>query len=166
VLQMIKDNCGKRPVYFSRTSAGYGQSLGLGNYLLTQGLARKMLTYVPTPSRDTVVVPGDGFLDVTRTRRLWNEVYEAPKSLASRNGWPDQPSIGIPWLYLSTGATLGTALQLQGDVAGAQKVLEQTEAAAKGVRLGDVFAQLRPRFDTPAAGPTDSPVRTAVPLGP
>ena len=166
VLQMIKDNCGRRPMYFSRTSAGYGQSLGLGSYLLTQGLARKMLTYVPTPSRDTVVVPGDGFLDVTRTKRLWNEVYEAPKSLARRSGWPDQPSIGIPWLYLSTGATLGTALQLQGDMAGAQKVLEQTEAAARGVKLGDVFAQLRPRLDSPQGGPTDSPAATAVPLGP
>ena len=166
VLQMIKDNCNERAMYFSRTSAGYGQSLGLGSYLLTQGLARKLLTEQPTPGRDTVIVPGDGFLDVTRTKRLWNEVYEAPRSLAARKGWPDQPSIGIPWLYLSTGATLGTALQLQGDAAGAQKVLREAEAVAKGVGLGEIFSQLRPQIEGRQPGQTDSPAATAVPLGP
>ena len=166
VLQMIKENLGgARPIYFSRTSATYAQQLGLGSYVLTQGLARKVLPSEPTPSPDTVVVPGDGYLDVQRSARLWNEVYEAPKSLARRNGWNDQPSIGIPYLYLSTGTTLGMALQAQGNRAAAEKVLKDTEALAKGVRLGDVFAQLRPQLEAPAIGPMDSAQRTAIPLG-
>jgi hypothetical protein len=165
VLQMIKENLGgDRPIYFSRTSAGYGQSLGLGSYLLTQGLARKVLPDVPVASADTIIVPGDGFMDVKRSTALWNTVYEAPKSLARRTGWNDQPSIGIPYLYLSTGSTLGMALQARGDRAGAEKVLRDTEALAKGVKLDDVFAQLRPQIEQPF-GPTDSPARTAVPLG-
>ena len=47
VLRMIKDNTG-RPIYFSRTSGGYGsQELGLGPYLITQGLARKLVPEEP-----------------------------------------------------------------------------------------------------------------------
>ena len=103
-------------------------------------------------------------MDLNRSVALWNQVYEAPKSLARRKGWNDQPSIGIPYLYLSTGTTLGMALQARGDRAGAEKVLKDTEALAKGVKLGDVFAQLRPQIEAPF-GPTDSPARTAIPLG-
>src|SRR5215210_2005356 len=46
VLRMIMDN-NERPIYFSRTSGSYGQSLGLRDYLLTQGLARKLLPETP-----------------------------------------------------------------------------------------------------------------------
>ena len=42
-----------RPIYFSRTSAGYGNELGLGNYLLTQGLATKLFIAAGRPGRRT-----------------------------------------------------------------------------------------------------------------
>ena len=45
VLRMIADSWNDRPLYLSRTSAGYGNELGLGSYLLTQGLATKL--FVP-----------------------------------------------------------------------------------------------------------------------
>jgi len=42
-------------MYFSRTSGDYGEEMGLGQYLLTQGLARKLMPRIPAaPSRDTV----------------------------------------------------------------------------------------------------------------
>ena len=48
VLLMIRDNP-DRPVYFARTSGGYGHELGFGPYLVMQGLGRKLLPDVPTP---------------------------------------------------------------------------------------------------------------------
>src|SRR3569832_1693159 len=122
VLRMIKDNTG-RPVYFSRTSGGYGQELGLGPYLLTQGLARKLLTNIPQQSKDTVLVQGEGFVDVKRTTDLWTQVYQAPKSIVAKDKWIDKPSIGIPALYISTGFLLSDLLQREGNAPLAGRVL-------------------------------------------
>jgi hypothetical protein len=85
VLRMIKDNTG-RAIYFSRTSGGYGsQELGLGPYLVTQGLARKLVPDVPRAgSRDTMLVPGEGFVDVPRSMTLWDSVFQAPKSIIKK----------------------------------------------------------------------------------
>lgn len=41
LLRMIADSWPERPVYISRTAGAYGEMLGLGNHLLSQGLARK-----------------------------------------------------------------------------------------------------------------------------
>jgi hypothetical protein len=57
VLKMIAESFSERPIYFSRTSAGYGQELGLGNYLLTQGLASKVFVAPAAPSADTLLLP-------------------------------------------------------------------------------------------------------------
>ena len=38
-LQLMRDNLGKRPIYFSRTTAAYPDRLGLTSFLLGQGLA-------------------------------------------------------------------------------------------------------------------------------
>src|SRR4030095_5953535 len=89
VLRMIKDNTG-RPVYFSRTSGGYGsQELGLGPYLVTQGRAREPLRDIPRPAgRDTMLLPGEGFVDVPRSTALWDSVFQAPKSIVKKGDWP------------------------------------------------------------------------------
>ncbi|MDZ7631172.1 MAG: hypothetical protein U5K74_07450 [Gemmatimonadaceae bacterium] len=105
-LYMIRDNWGKRPMYFSRTSGNYGLSLGLGQYLLTQGLARKLLPTPPGVSTDTVAVQGEGFVDVKRSLALWNTVFEGQQSIISRGDWVDKPSAGIPALYVSAGIVL------------------------------------------------------------
>jgi hypothetical protein len=75
VLNMIQRNWPERPIYFSRTAGSYGQRLGLENYLLTQGFAQKLMPRAVTASRDTVLIPGDGWLDVSRTRALWDSTY-------------------------------------------------------------------------------------------
>jgi hypothetical protein len=162
VLRMIKDN-DDRPVYFSRTSGGYGQELGLGPYLITQGLARRVVADIPTPGRDTLLVPGEGFLDLNRTRALWDSVFTGPEAMVKRGGWPDKPSIGIPALYIQTGFLLSDVLHNLGDSSSARKALERARAVAKGTRVDDLFD-----FNTLPAAPTgvsgDAQPKLAVPL--
>src|SRR5688572_4332944 len=160
VLQMIKDNTG-RPIYFSCTSGGYGsQELGLGPYLITQGLARKLVPDVPrADSRDTMLVPGEGFVDVPRTTVLWDSVFQAPKSIIKKNDWVDRASVGIPALYVSTGFMLAEAQRTLGATAQAQRVMATAEGVARATRLSDLFAAVQQM--PPLGEPGDS---RAVPL--
>ena len=46
---LIRDNMGKRPIFFSWSDGGYpDQTLGLSSYLVSQGLVRKLM---PKPVR-------------------------------------------------------------------------------------------------------------------
>ncbi len=159
VLQMIKDNPG-RAVYFSRTAGSYGRELGLDQYLITQGLARKLLTHLPTQSPDTMIVPGEGWVDVKRSKALWEDVFQAQKAFIDRGGWPDKASVGIPALYVSTGFMMYDALQATGDTAGAAKALASAKEIAHATRIADFF-----NFDAvPGAAPLTGDTRPAVPL--
>jgi hypothetical protein len=141
VLQLIRDSYPDRPMYFSRTSGGYAQELGLFQYLTTEGLARKLNPRVPTPGDNIELVQGDGFMDVERTKRLWTEVFVGQKAIAKRHdGWVDRPSVGIPYLYVTTGAYLADALAKRGDRATSNKVLEEAEKVAKAVSLEGMLA--------------------------
>jgi Protein O-mannosyl-transferase TMEM260-like len=150
VLRMIHDNP-NRPVYFSRTSGGYAQELGLGPWMLSQGLARKLVPNVPHAGKDTVLVPGEGFVDLGRSVTLWDSVFKGPQAMIRKNGWPDKASIGIPALYISTGFILYDALNQQGDSDAARRILRQTQAVAKATRLGDYLD-----FGEPSALPFES----------
>jgi hypothetical protein len=142
VLRMIADDFGERPIYFSRTSAGYGNELGLGSYLLTQGLANKVFIPPASPSRDTLLVAGVGWVDVQRTKALWYSVFTAQKSLSSRSDWVDRPSVGIPYLYVATGLMLSEVLNATGQPTDADHVLAQTRQIARAVQLSELLAQL------------------------
>jgi hypothetical protein len=134
VLRMILDNPG-RPVYFARTSGGYGNELGFGPYLLAQGLARKLVNGMPTPGADTLLVRGEGWVDLRRSLALWQEVFEGHDALVRKDGWVDRASIGIPALYIQTGFMLADALEVAGDTAELRSVLHKTEAVARATRL-------------------------------
>jgi hypothetical protein len=134
VLRMIADSWPGRPIYFSRTSGGYARELGFSENVLTQGLAAKVFVPPPAPGQDTVYVRGDGWFDTARTKTLWTEVFQAPKSLIRRGDWIDQPSVGIPYLYVATGLELAEALQGR-DPQTAHKVFDETKQLAKAVRL-------------------------------
>ena len=140
VLRMIKDNTG-RAIYFSRTSGGYGsQELGLAPYLVTQGLARKLVPNIPrADSRDTMLVPGEGFVDVPRTTTLWDSVFQAPRSIIRKGDWVDRASVGIPALYVSTGFMLSEAQRTLGGNAQAQRILATAEGVARATRLSELF---------------------------
>ncbi len=157
VLRMIADSYGDRPIYLSRTSAGYGNELGIGNYLLTQGLASKVFVPPTGPGKDTLMVPGAGWVDVKRSLTLWDSVFVAPKSLAARHDWVDRPSVGIPYLYVATGVLLSEVLQSEGDTAGAQRVMAQARRVAVGVKLNDLLSQMEVATPAPRA-PSQSPL--------
>ena len=169
VLRMIADSYNDRPIYLSRTSAGYGAELGLGSYLLTQGLATKIFVPPAVPSKDTLLVPGAGWIDLARTEALWDTVFTAPRSLARRTDWVDRPSVGIPYLYVATGLMLSEVLQATGDTAKASRVMSQARDIAKGVKLNDLLGQmeLAAPGTTPQnpllAPPADTQIKKTVP---
>jgi hypothetical protein len=138
VLRMIKDNTG-RPIYFSRTTGDYAHRLGLGPYLLTQGFARKLLPNVPTAGRDTVLAPGEGFVDVPRSVALWTDVFKGQRALIAKNEWPDRASINIPVLYAATGAMLGGLLSADGRPALAKEIIDTSERIVAAARMTDIF---------------------------
>ena len=142
VLRMIADAYGERPIYLSRTSAGYGSELGLGSNLLTQGLATKVFIPPATQAKDTVLVSGAGWVDVPRTQVLWDSVFTAPASLSKRGDWVDRPSVGIPYLYVATGLMLSEVLQARGDNGQAARVLADAKKVAHAVQLDELLANV------------------------
>ena len=145
VLRMIQDS--DRPMYFSRTSGGYGSELGFSPYLLTQGMARKLMQDSVKAAKDTVRVPGEGFVDVATTASLWKE-FKAPEALIRKGDWVDRPSVGIPYLYVSTGVVLGEALGAQGDAKGSAEAMQRARLVARATKLEDLFGA-----EQPAAAP-------------
>ena len=164
VLQMLKDNLGVRPFYISRTTASYLQSLGLGPYALVQGLATKVSPSALTAGRDTVQVPGAGFLDVPRTSALWRG-FGAPAAIIRRGDWIDRPSVGIPALYTSTALVLAQAAEMQGHAAEAEKLRTQGIEVAEAAHIADWFLGPEPSTPPPATG-NDAPRGTALPAKP
>jgi hypothetical protein len=167
VLKLIAEQFGERPIYFSRTSAGYGNELGLGSYLLTQGLASKVFVPPAVANRDTMPIAGAGWVDVARTKTLWDSVFTGTRSIAKRDDWVDRPSVGIPYLYVATGLMLSEGLQARGDVAASTRVMNQSRQIAEAVKLDDLLAQINQ--PQPAAGenpllvPGDSPKGQVMP---
>jgi hypothetical protein len=155
VLRMIADSFSERPIYLSRTSAGYGSELGLGSYLLTQGLATKIFVPPPAPTKDTLLVSGAGWVDVARTKTLWDSVFVGYKALAKRSDWVDRPSVGIPYLYVATGLMLSEVLQSTGDTREAAKVLNDAKQVARAVKLDDLLAQMEAQPAPLPAGPVN-----------
>ena len=164
VLQMLKDNLGVRPFYVSRTTASYAQSLGLEAYALAQGLVTKVSATALAAGRDTVVVPGLGFLDVPRTTALWRD-YRAPAAIIRRGDWVDRPSAGIPALYTSTALVLAQAAEIQGRSAEAEKLRTQGIDIAEAAHITEWFLGSAPSAPPPATG-NDAPTGTALPVRP
>jgi hypothetical protein len=159
VLRMILDN-DIRKVHLSRTSAGLGEELDLRRYLVTQGHARRVMPSAVTPSANIVTVPGEGFVDVERSRSLWNE-FRAPASLISKGIWVDEPSRSIPFLIMNTGIVNAEALARAGHRAASDSVLATAREIGIAIGLGDIFAGQAP--PPPPVLPTDTAMSTPVP---
>ncbi|HKW47507.1 MAG TPA: DUF2723 domain-containing protein [Gemmatimonadaceae bacterium] len=153
VLRMIQDSWPSRPIYFSRTSGGYARELGLGDHVLTQGLAAKVFVPPKASSRDTMNIGGDGWMDVKRTSELWNNVFLGAKSVIRSNDWIDQPSVGIPYLYVATGIELSQALMTRGDKAEANQVWHTARQVAGAVHLERIIGDQPPSPVTPEQSP-------------
>ena len=58
---LIRDNMGKRPIFFSWSDGGYpDQTLGLSPYLVSQGFVRKLMPTAVQPNDSIVAEPGTG----------------------------------------------------------------------------------------------------------
>lgn len=133
---MIRDSWPRRPVYFSMTAGPYPRQLGLGDCLLQQGLAWKIVLPPARPSVDTLFLTLDGgtWFDVQRSRELWIHDFEAPRSLVRRGNWVDGPSMGIPYLYVVAGIDLTAALRAIHDPTDAHTIFTMMAGVAHTIR--------------------------------
>jgi hypothetical protein len=165
VLRMIQDSYPARPVYFSRTSGGYARELGLGDFVLTQGLASKVFVPPKTAGKDTVFIQQDGYLDLPRTTKLWTDDFLGPRAMIKAGDWIDRPSVGIPYLYVATGMELSEILRSRGDLATANQVFQTSKSLADAVHLEGVVGTQAPALQqAPALTPGDSASGAQLPL--
>ena len=112
VLQVIKDQLGKRPIYFSRTVGLYADQFGLTGHLEGQGFARALRPKELAPSDSIKAIQSLGYVNVPRTSKLLFDVYHADEAARPRPlGWLDKPSEGILQLYGLTYYTMAQELQ-------------------------------------------------------
>jgi hypothetical protein len=142
VLRMIADTWPRRPIYISRTAGAYGEMLGLGNNLLSQGLARKVVP-APLASRDTVYIPGSGWIDIQRTRALWRD-FEGPAAIVRRNSWVDRPSVSIAFSYLFAGGELANLLSERREIAAGDSVFATVRQVARAVQVEHLMSGASP----------------------
>ena len=140
VLYMIRDGYPERPFFFSRTTGGYVDELGFTPYTVTTGLARKLMPQIPKPGDGIIIASGEGAFDLERTRGLWETVFKAPKSMATRDLWVDRPSAGIPYLYVRTGLVLSSGLAQLARTDEAARIRAQVQRIAHATQLEDVLA--------------------------
>lgn len=136
---MIRDAFPDRGIFFSRTAGGYPYELGLERYVVTQGLTKKLLPQPVVPGPDIVLIQGEGAMDVKRSLELWTNVFTATKSLAARDGWVDDASVGIPDLYVISGVTLAEALAQSGKIPESRIVYDQSKQVATAMRRAQIF---------------------------
>lgn len=161
VLHLIADNT-QRAVYLSATDGRYGDQLGLEDHLLTQGLARKVVDVAPVASPDTIQVPGDGWLDTSRSLSLWDS-FSAPRTLVQHHGWTDRSSVNMALLYVLRGYYLAAGLAqraMPGDDARSRALLQQAASIADAV---DFAPLVQPTTGVPPAQPP--PGEPLVPRG-
>jgi transmembrane protein TMEM260 (protein O-mannosyltransferase) len=115
VLQIIKDEVGRRPIYFSTSTGTFPDQLGLTPYLVEEGLVRR-LEAAPVATSDSIkAVRGGGLVNVPRTRTLAFDVYEGGRAASRRRprGWVDVPSqnslFGYAFMYDTLEAVLKAA---------------------------------------------------------
>jgi hypothetical protein len=142
VLRMIADSWPQRPIYFSRTTGNYAQSLGLGPFTLSQGLASKLFLPPANAPRDTVEIRGSGWFDLPRSRALFMDVYRGPRAIEKRGDWVDRPSVGIPLTYIFAGEELAAVLRAKGESAAAAAVLDTGARIAHAVHEDSTYAAI------------------------
>ncbi len=116
-LFLIRDNLGKRPIHFSWSDGAYpDQTFGLGPYLVSQGLTRKLVSKPVVPNDSIVMSPTLLYMDVPRTKVLLDDVYHWKSAAHDRKfGWVDPPSSSILKLYEVVYGGASQVVAAQGD---------------------------------------------------
>ncbi len=113
VIQIIKDQLGRRPIYFSSSTANIPDQLGLSQYLVNEGLVRRVMPAPVTASESIKPVEGRGFVNVPRLRTLAFDVYRGGEAAARPRprGWVDVPSQNSLFGYVLVYDTIALALR-------------------------------------------------------
>jgi hypothetical protein len=152
VLQVIKDQLGKRPIYFSRTVGLYGDQFGLTSRLEGHGFARALRQHELQESDSIKAIASLGYVNVPRSTRLLFDVYHADAATRQRpRGWVDEPSKGILDLYGLTYYTMAEALQPTDPTLSA-RAQQIAQSVFRNTRM-----TLQPLPELPATTPTPAP---------
>jgi hypothetical protein len=129
VLQIIKDELGKRPIYFSTSTGNYADQLGLSPYLVGEGLVRRLVPRPVAPSESVRLLEGRGFVNVPRSAALLFEVYRGGETAARPRprGWVDVPSQSGLLGYVFAYDTMAAALR-ESDPARATRAIALRDA--------------------------------------
>ena len=129
---LIRDNMGKRPIFFSWSDGGYpDQTLGLSPYLVSQGFVRKLMPK-PVVANDSIVLsPSLGFLDLPRTEKLLWDVYHW-KTAARRSshvaGWTGRRARSFSCIRWCTAGRRGPSR-----LPGRTRLAARADSVARGV---------------------------------
>jgi hypothetical protein len=113
VLQIIKDELGKRPIYFSTSTGNYPDQLGLSPYLVGEGLVRRVVPGPMGANANVRLLEGRGFVNVPRSAALLFGVYRGGETAARPRprGWIDVPSQNSLLGYVFAYDTIAAALR-------------------------------------------------------
>ena len=135
VLQTIRDQLGKRPIYFSRTVGLYADQFGFTSHLEGHGFARVLRPKELVQSDSIQGVQSLGYVNVPRTTRLLFDVYHIDAASRQRpRGWVDEPSKGILDLYGLTFYTMAEVIQKK-DAALAARAQEIAQMVFRNTRM-------------------------------
>src|SRR5881396_3574095 len=148
VLQVIRDQLGKRPIYFSRTVGLYGDQFGFTSHLEGHGFARALREQEIVASDSIKGIQSLGYVNVPRTTQLLFDVYHADAAARTRpRGWVDKPSEGILSLYALTYYTMAQTLQT---TPGSGALAARAQALAQSI-FRNTETTLQPLPERPAA---------------
>lgn len=133
---LIRDNLGKRPIYFAWSAAGFPDgTLGLTEYLVSQGFARKLYPNKVVPGGPIIRSAGMGYMDIERTKALIYKGYKWQSAARDRpRGWVDDPSRSILDLYAVIYSGVAETLRQQGDTVLAARADSIAVAVARSLR--------------------------------
>jgi len=138
VLQMIKDSFPARPIYFMGPTGPYARGIGLGRYLVDDGLVARLVSTDAARLPGTVPVRMFGEnvrVDPTRALALWDS-FAAPAALRRQGRWRDPASRNMPAIYVAGGLAIAEALGHAGAAADADRLYREALALDGAGELG------------------------------
>lgn len=137
-LALIRQNLGKRPIFFSWSTGSYpDQTFGLTEYLVSQGFVRKLMPQRVVLNDSIVQNSVVGPMDLPRTSRLLSGTYRWQSAARPRPfGWVDPPSGSILQLYAVMYHAWAVTLRQQGDTVGAARADSVASAVQAQVAPG------------------------------
>ncbi len=90
---------------------------------------------MPSEGGDTLRIPGEGWLDVQRTRALWDSVYIGQDAIIREGRWVDRASNGIAMLYIVNAIILAEAEERLGHQQESRELLEKARRVARVIGI-------------------------------